>query len=81
MALGIPVVTTNCGGMAEVVNTENGWLIPVRDEDAIVAAVMNYLNCSEETLNNKIKAARHTIEHQHSEQKMVDDFTALYQGL
>jgi colanic acid/amylovoran biosynthesis glycosyltransferase len=81
MALGIPVITTNCGGMVEVVNTQNGWLVPIRDEDAIVDAVLNYLQCGEETLNNKIKAARQTIERQHSEKKMVDEMTALYQGL
>jgi glycosyltransferase involved in cell wall biosynthesis len=81
MALGIPVITTDCGGMSEVVNNQNGWLVPLRDEHAIADAILNYLQCSEETLIKKITAARHTIEQQHSEQKMINDMVALYQGV
>lgn len=81
MAMGIPVITTNCGGMAEVVNEQNGWLVPVRDDQAIADAVLNYLQCSEDTLTRKITNARHTIEQQHSEQKMIDEMYSLYQGV
>ena len=36
MAIGIPVISSDCGGMPEVVipNT-TGWLVPVRDSKAI----------------------------------------------
>jgi glycosyltransferase involved in cell wall biosynthesis len=42
MACGLPVVTSNCGGMSEAI-TEGveGYLIPPRDPDALAAALLH----------------------------------------
>ncbi len=40
MAIGLPVVSTNCGGMSEVIEHEkNGWLVPVRDPVAMADVI------------------------------------------
>ncbi|REE24460.1 colanic acid/amylovoran biosynthesis glycosyltransferase [Winogradskyella pacifica] len=42
MAIGLPTISTNCGGMAEVVIPEKtGWLVPVRDAKALADAVVD----------------------------------------
>jgi glycosyltransferase involved in cell wall biosynthesis len=44
MACGLPVVTTNVGGNAEVVSSENlGMLVPFGDAPALIAAIRNAL--------------------------------------
>lgn len=42
MACGLPVIATKCGGPEEFVNEENGILIPVNDEKALIEA-MEYM--------------------------------------
>jgi len=41
MACGKPVVATDCGGPKDIVNTNNGWLIPPKDPNALCEAVLN----------------------------------------
>lgn len=82
MALGTLVVSTDCGGMREVITDgENGFLVPVRNPSAIAEAL---LKVSELSLSEYIKigmAARNTIENQHSYTKMMADMEALYQNV
>lgn len=47
MAIGLPVISTNCGGMEEVVkHEETGLLVPSRDPKAICDAVIQMINFS-----------------------------------
>ena len=40
MACGTPVVSTDCGGMPEAITSgQEGWIVPMRDPKAIVAAL------------------------------------------
>jgi N-acetyl-alpha-D-glucosaminyl L-malate synthase BshA len=44
LASGVPVVATNVGGLPEVVrHAETGWLVPVRDPNALASAVLKLL--------------------------------------
>ena len=41
MAIGVPVISTDCGGMSEVVILDTtGWLLPVRDSKAIAKGLI-----------------------------------------
>src|SRR5205814_525273 len=44
MAAGVPVVATNVGGNPELLSEDRGVLVPVRDIDAIVAAISRLAN-------------------------------------
>jgi len=45
MAMGIPVILTDHGGLPEnVTNGREGWIVPKRDTDAIAARVLDVLN-------------------------------------
>lgn len=44
MACGVPVLSTASGGTAELINHDrNGWLVPVGDQDALSAAIIELL--------------------------------------
>ncbi|MBT8279906.1 MAG: glycosyltransferase family 4 protein [Bacteroidia bacterium] len=58
MALGIPVISTDCGGMPEVVKTnQTGWLVSSRDPQAICDAVLKIKNTSDAHLREVVKEA------------------------
>ncbi len=39
LACGKPVIATNCGGPADIVNIDNGLLVPSKDPDALASAI------------------------------------------
>lgn len=44
LAIGLPIITSNAGGIPEMVNAECGVLIPSRNEDALAYAILQMLN-------------------------------------
>lgn len=79
MALGLPVISTKCGGMDELItNGKTGWLVPVRSPQSIVKAILNIQRTSFSELNHIIKTARKKIEQQHTIKKMTTEMINLY---
>ncbi len=79
MAIGLPVVSTDCGGIPElIVNGVNGWVVPIRDPEAMAVAVMNFRAFSFEKIEAVRVAARRKVEEQHSEEGMIEGMEALY---
>ncbi|RMD97206.1 MAG: glycosyltransferase, partial [Bacteroidetes bacterium] len=79
MALGTPVICTDCGGMAEVIEDDvNGFLVPTRDAQALAEALMRFAALSPEERNRLALAARQTIEQRFHQKQMVDKMIALY---
>ncbi len=82
MALGTPVISTDCGGMHELVtNGENGWLVPVGNPKAIAECIIMVQNLSLDKLHAITKSARTKVKEQHSETKMVSDMEKLYESI
>lgn len=82
MALGTPVISTDCGGMEELITHEKeGWIIPKRDKDALAEQIINFSNLEEDEINNIKVSARQKVETQHNEQQMVNCMLNLYQDL
>ncbi|REE81985.1 colanic acid/amylovoran biosynthesis glycosyltransferase [Lutibacter oceani] len=79
MALGTLVVSTDCGGMNEVIiNNENGYLIPIRDPESMASTLFKVSDLSLKNYQNITCAARKTIEKQHSHEKMIHEMNELY---
>lgn len=78
MAQEVPVVSTNCGGMAEVLkNGENGLLVPVRDPESIANAVTQIAKNQVE-LSVIVKAAKETIIESHLLSGQINAFEKMY---
>ncbi len=82
MALGRPVISTNCGGMAEVIEDGvNGFLVPVRDPQAIAETVVKYSTLSEAAVNLMLDHARKTIMKQHLLTGQIEAMVELYKSV
>lgn len=80
MALGTLVISTNCGGMDEViVDNENGFLVPIRNSEAMASALKSISELPLPTYQKIATRARNTIEKQHNHEKMVAEMLDLYQ--
>jgi len=81
MAANVPVVTTNAGGLDEVVKDDrNGVIVPVRQSRALADGVRRLLR-EPETARRLARAARRTVEQNFTVGHMVEKTLALYEDL
>jgi glycosyltransferase involved in cell wall biosynthesis len=78
MAAGLPVVATRVGGIPEVIEHErNGLLVAPRDDRALAAGLLRIVE--RPALAARLaSAARQTVEHRFSFDRMVGEFESLY---
>ncbi len=82
MAAGVPVITTDCGGMKEVVkNKYNGYIVPSRNPAATAERIKEFLNSDIKDLREIVKNARATIQDDFSREKQKNDFRNFYNSL
>jgi glycosyltransferase involved in cell wall biosynthesis len=81
MAMGKPVVLTNCGGVPEVVEDgRTGLLVPVKDPRALADGVLRLLG--DRALAERLgQAGRTRVETAFSLRSMLDRYTELYEHL
>lgn len=73
------VLTTDCGGMEEIVkDSENGFVVPIRNPEAMSEKIIEISRLSKEQIHTITMNARKTVERVNSEEKMVTDMEALY---
>ncbi len=78
MACGLPAVTTDVGGLPEVVVPgETGWLVPPQSPDALAEAVLG-IQHAPEALDRMGKAARRRVEDQFNLRKVVAQYEQVY---
>lgn len=81
MAAGVPVVATNVGGVAEVVEPElTGMLAPAGDDQALAAAVLR-LAGDELLVSRLVDAARQRAADYFSEDRMHAGYSRIYREL
>ena len=81
MALGLPVIATKVGAVAEMVTPEgDGVLVPPRAPDQLAAAMMRL--CADPTMRNTLGAkGRDTIQRRFGLPRLEADILALYDSL
>ncbi|WP_282134461.1 glycosyltransferase family 4 protein [Seonamhaeicola maritimus] len=80
MALKTLVVSTNCGGMEEVLTDgENGFIVPIRDSRAIAEALLSVQCMSESEYHQITDNAQKTIAQQHTSKQMNSGMLDLYE--
>jgi glycosyltransferase involved in cell wall biosynthesis len=79
MQMGLPVVSTNCGGMDEVISHgKNGYLIPVRKPEAIAEAILSVKELSPDGRQGLRQLAHETILQKFDREKNILQFVAMY---
>jgi glycosyltransferase involved in cell wall biosynthesis len=79
MALGTIVLSTNCGGIEEVIiDGENGFIVPVRNPVAMAEKIKKITSLSDNERIEIRKKARKTIENQHDFSRNCDAMKILY---
>lgn len=79
MALGTLVISTDCGGMKEVVkNGETGFLVPLQNAESICIAIEKVKRMTPEMYLTITEKARELISHEHTEEYMCQEMINLY---
>ncbi|MGB3342512.1 MAG: glycosyltransferase family 4 protein [Aequorivita sp.] len=82
MALGLPVLSTDCGGVLELIEDGlEGWVVPIRDPDAMAEGVVAFSKLSLVEIEDVRLAARVKVDRQHSVEIMVEGMVELYRQL
>jgi len=82
MALSIPIITTDCGGMKEVIkHNYNGFIVPVRDTNSMVGSIEYFANLDEKNKIRIINNAKNTIINHHLLKDQINSFEILYKKL
>jgi colanic acid/amylovoran biosynthesis glycosyltransferase len=80
MAVGLAVISTDCGGMAEVVGHKGtGWLVPVRDPQAIADAIVEVSETSELELQHITQNAHQFVKTHFNAEDGIRRFHELYE--
>lgn len=80
MAIGLPVVSTDCGGMSEVVITgKTGFLVPKRDPKAMAQAVIDLQNMTLNELQIQTENAHELIKSEFDVTRGLKQFLELYE--
>jgi colanic acid/amylovoran biosynthesis glycosyltransferase len=68
MALGTPVISTDCGGMEELItHGKEGWILPNRNSKAIAEKILEFIIMDVKHIDKIKKKARLKVEQQHDE--------------
>lgn len=82
MAIGVPVLTTDCGGMAEVIEDKvNGYIVAVRNPELLAERIMSFINAENEFKKNLTKRAKDVIAREFGRDKQIREFSDFYQSI
>ena len=82
MAIGLPVLSSDCGGMEEVIQHKvNGFLFANRNTDDLVENILQFLRLDSAERAAMAAKARATVHQQHQLSQMVADMLQLYQSV
>lgn len=89
MAVGLPVISTNCGGVEELISPQTqqgllsgaevtGWLSPTRNPKVLEENIIDFIKTPDAKIEEIRLAARKKVEEQHSVEKMILGMEELY---
>lgn len=79
MAIGTPVISSDVGGMKEVIDNEvSGYLVQPRDVNSLAEALVQFAALNEEQRFAIATRAREAVTRQHNKQGFVNAFSQFY---
>ncbi|MCB0698568.1 MAG: glycosyltransferase family 4 protein [Chitinophagales bacterium] len=81
MGIGTPVITTNVGGMSEViVDGESGYLVPARDVSSITTTLKKFRRRTPEERYAIAENAKSQIQQHHNRKNYAEQFVRFYKN-
>ncbi len=82
MAVGVPVITTDCGGMSEFVFDKiNGYIVPMRDPELIADRVIQFADADTKSKQLISEKGKVTIKKEFSSDRQIIQFTKFYESI
>ena len=81
MALGTPVISSDCGGMNEVVKNNNGYLFKNRDSLHLAEVMQKMVLLKSKMREEMIINAKNHIEKNHNPMTFSDEFNDFYNSM
>jgi colanic acid/amylovoran biosynthesis glycosyltransferase len=82
MQIGLPVISTDCGGMSEVISHNiNGFLVPIRNSKEIADIVEKLMFMIPIERNQIISEAKYSVFSKFNLERMKSDFIDMYRTL
>lgn len=82
MAAGVPVITSDCGGMNEAVRDNyNGYVVPLRRPELLAEKIKDFISSNIESKKKIVANARNTIEENFSSAKQIREFSEFYKSM
>ena len=75
----LPVLSTDCGGMSELISdNETGFLVPTRSSEAVADKIEFFSKLQEKDISQIVKAAYEKAKNQHNCEQMINGMISLY---
>lgn len=81
MALGTLVIASNCGGMSELINQNNGMLVPNRNAIALAEAISRVQTMTIKEYQALTSEARNIVEKNHDASQMITEMNKFYESV
>ena len=82
MALGTPVLSTNCGGMEElIIHNKEGWIVPIYSVEEMANQILEFSQMDVNEICKVKESARLKVKKQHTEEQMVEGMIKLYSSV
>ena len=82
MALGTPVISTDCGGMQELItHKKEGWIVPTYSVEEMANQILEFSKMHVVEICKVKKNARLKVKKQHAEEQMVEGMLKLYSSV
>ena len=82
LSLGRPVIVTDVSGANEIVQSgENGWVVPVRDSEALHRAMQKAMDSEPGELLEKGKKGRELVAERHERHAYWEELLEFYRSL
>jgi glycosyltransferase involved in cell wall biosynthesis len=76
MAAGLPIITTNIGGIPEIAPKDLAWLVPPNDSEALARSMLHAVNCAD--LHERGEMARQVATNCYGLEHMAARYEELY---
>ena len=81
MAVGVPCVATEVGGIPEIISGNNvGVLVPPKDSEALAEAMVNIANITDEKLEKQVEKAQNRVRQFYSHKIVSEKLRKLYES-